>query len=198
MKAPQRERERSRVFLSGDALVVVTRRASKRQRIEPKHALEVLPGSAWRIIGKHVADYDRVAFGLTCKTFLEAVTMATTATATAANPEQKKKVALKTDLKDDKLIEQMPCFSLGWLQWAFQSFKRKKGAAKELRDGRYYDHLYDCDLMYLAAFQGSKKVMEWLVSQGICLDIGDWKSVEAAASGGHIHVLKWLGSEGCL
>ncbi|QDZ18282.1 hypothetical protein HOP50_01g07870 [Chloropicon primus] len=133
----------------------------------------------------------RVAFGLTCKTFLEAVTMAT-------SPEWKK-VALKTDLTDDKFFQQMPCFSMDWFQCVFHFFKRWNGA--NWRSGKYYDHLYDSDLMYLAAFQGSKKVMEWLVSQGISLDI--WRyyhgvvAAAGAAGGGHLHVLEWLRSEGC-
>ncbi|UPR03275.1 hypothetical protein HOP50_12g66030 [Chloropicon primus] len=92
---------------------------SKRQRTEERDTLEVLPGVLWSVIGKHVADYDRVAFGLTCKTFLEAVTMAT-------SPE-----------------------------W-------KKGAAKRWSWEEYSDHSYDSDLLHLAAFQGSKKVIKWL------------------------------------
>ncbi|QDZ24476.1 hypothetical protein A3770_13p69940 [Chloropicon primus] len=181
--------------------MAVTRGASKRQRIEPKHALEVLPGSAWRIIGKHVADFDRVAFGFTCKTFLEAVTMAT------ANPDLKKKVALKTDLRGHRLFEEMPRFSLNWFQWVFQSFERRKGAPGLWHGpGWYYDHFYDSHLMYLAAFQGSKKAMEWLVSQGIPLKIkgkyfrsvnNEVVAVLGAAAGGHIAMLEWLRSKGC-
>ena len=96
-------------------------RASKKQRTEPKHALEVLPGSAWRIIGKHVYPYDRHAFGLTCKTFYEAVTR------TEKEAEKKKKdLALRTDLSDKRLFEETPSFSLDWFQWVLRSFERKK------------------------------------------------------------------------
>ncbi|QDZ22927.1 hypothetical protein A3770_09p54450 [Chloropicon primus] len=177
---------------------------SKRQRREGRDALDVLPGVLWSVIGTHVADYDRVAFGLTCRTFLEAVTMATTATATAANPEQKK-VALKTDLSQEKLFKEMPCFSMDWFQWVLRSFERRKGASAE-EDDRcrgYDDPLYDSDLLHLAAFQGSKKVIKWLVSQGIPLEIKGWWSGAAAteaatgaAGGGHLELLEWLRSEG--
>ncbi|UPR03967.1 hypothetical protein HOP50_14g72980 [Chloropicon primus] len=60
--------------------------------------------------------------------------------------------------------------------------------------------------MYLAAFQGSKKAMEWLVSQGIPLKIkgkysgsdnNEVVAVVGAAAGGHIEILEWLKSEGC-
>ncbi|QDZ23487.1 hypothetical protein HOP50_10g60260 [Chloropicon primus] len=169
-------------------------RESERQGREAKHALEVLPGSAWRIVGNHVADYDRLAFGLTCRTLLEAVT-------TAASPEWKKKaLPLRTDLKRRRLFKQMPCFSVGWFQWVFRSFERKKGATVQ-RDNECSNYLYDGDLVYLAAFQGSKKVMKWLASQGIPLDIyrEDYVIVAtvAAAGGGHIDVLEWLRSGGC-
>ncbi|QDZ23311.1 hypothetical protein HOP50_10g58490 [Chloropicon primus] len=141
---------------------------SKRQRREGRDALDVLPAWAWLLVLKQLDDYDRIAFGLTCRTFLEAVTMMT-----PSNPELKK-VALKTDLKKE----------------------RRKGAPGD----RYYDHLCDVDLIHLAAFQGSKKVMEWLVSQGIPLGIKRWWSGAAAtgaAGGGHIELLEWLRSEGC-
>ena len=163
---------------------------SKRQRREGRDALEVLPGVLWSVIGKHVADYDRVAFGLTCRTFLEAVRE-------VRNPKKK----LKTDLTDDKRFEQMPCFTLGWFQWVLRSFKRRKGARHNWRYGEYYDHVYDSDLLHLAAFQGSKKVMEWLVSQGIPLTLNrEYRGVVAAAgaaAGGRIELLEWLRSEGC-
>ncbi|QDZ21110.1 legumain peptidase [Chloropicon primus] len=140
-------------------------RESKRQRREGRNALEVLPERAWLLVLKKLSPYDRVAFGLTCKTFLAAVTA-------TASPEWKKvALPLRTDLTRERLFEQMPCFSLGWFQWVFRSFKRKKGAPGDRRSKEYYGHLYDSDLMHLAAFQGSKKVMEWLVCQGIPLDI---------------------------
>ncbi|QDZ25672.1 hypothetical protein A3770_18p81900 [Chloropicon primus] len=175
--------------------MAVTGGASKKQRTERRDALEVLPGSAWVLVLKKLDDYDHLGFGLTCRTFLEAVTKAT------ANPDLKK-VALKTDLTYDKLFEQMPRFSLSWFQWVLRSFKRKKGVSpKELGIGEYYDHLYDSDLMYLAAFQGSKKVMEWLASRGISFGIERYGVVAVAtggaAAGGHIEILEWLGSEGC-
>mmetsp|Transcript_14265 Transcript_14265/g.40491 ORF Transcript_14265/g.40491 Transcript_14265/m.40491 type:complete len:80 (+) Transcript_14265:400-639(+) len=68
----------------------------------------------------------------------------------------------------------------------FQSFKRKKSRRFERKKGARFnfvplyghsnylylsDYTYDVELMYLAAFQGSKKVMKWLVSQGIPLGI---------------------------
>ncbi|QDZ20588.1 hypothetical protein HOP50_04g31080 [Chloropicon primus] len=36
-----------------------------------KHALDVLPEWAWLLVLEKLDDCDRVAFGLTCKTFLE-------------------------------------------------------------------------------------------------------------------------------
>ncbi|QDZ18969.1 Rpc34 subunit of RNA polymerase [Chloropicon primus] len=180
-------------------------RERERQRRKAKHAFEVLPEWAWLLVMKKLSSYDRIAFALTCRAFLEAVTTTTTAT---ANPELKKKVALKTDLETERLFKEMPCFSLGWFQWVSRSFKRKKKTPGKLRDskpsshlGKYYDHLYDSDLMFLAAFQGSKKVMQWLVSQGIPLNLNrEYHGVVAAtgaAAGGHIELLEWLRSEGC-
>ncbi|QDZ23263.1 hypothetical protein A3770_10p57810 [Chloropicon primus] len=173
-----------------------TRGASKKQRREAKHALDVLPKWAWLLVLRKMSPYDHLAFGLTCRTFLEAVR--------EVNPKKK----LKTDLTDDKLCEQMPCFSMGWFQWVLRSFERRKGGPKTWRDEEEesYGHLYDSDLMKLAAFQGSKKAMEWLVSQGIPLKIkrkysesGDNEvvAVGGAAAGGHIAVLEWLRSKGC-
>ncbi|QDZ26049.1 hypothetical protein A3770_20p85670 [Chloropicon primus] len=113
------------------------------------------------------------------RTFLEAVTKAT-------SPEEKKKARLRTDLSQEKLFDQMPSFTLGWYQRVFQSFKRKKSRRFERKKGARFnfvplyghsnylylsDYTYDVELMYLAAFQGSKKVMKWLVSQGIPLGI---------------------------
>ncbi|QDZ25228.1 hypothetical protein HOP50_16g77740 [Chloropicon primus] len=55
--------------------------------------------------------------------------------------------------------------------------------------------------MHLAAFQGSKKVMKWLVRHGdIRFDTKRWGygvATVGAAGGGHIDVLEWLRSEGC-
>ncbi|QDZ20132.1 ankyrin repeat domain-containing protein [Chloropicon primus] len=173
----------------------VTRGASKRQRTEAKHALEVLPGSAWSLVLKKLSPYDRVTFGLTCKTFLEAVT--------TANPEEKKKaLPLRTDLTNKRLYEKMPCFSLDWFQWVFRSFERRKGESKKWRNGESSSYLYDSDLMHLAAFQGSKKAVKWLVSQGIPLDIKHKYchgvgAARGAAAGGHVELLEWLRSEGC-
>ncbi|UPR00403.1 hypothetical protein HOP50_05g37170 [Chloropicon primus] len=104
------------------------------------------------------------------RTFLEAVTKAT-------SPEEKKKARLRTDLSQEKLFDQMPSFTLGWYQRMFQSFKRKKSRRFERKKGARFnfvplyghsnylylsDYTYDVELMYLAAFQGSKKVMKWL------------------------------------
>ncbi|UPR00456.1 hypothetical protein HOP50_05g37710 [Chloropicon primus] len=171
----------------------------KKQRTEEaKHALEVLPGNAWLLIFKKLSSYDHVAFASTCNTFLE-----------VASPEKKKKkkkkkkaLSLRTDLTNKTLFNQMPCFSLSWFQWVFHSFKRKKGEPQRWGRGKYYDHLYDSDLMQLAAFQGSIKAIKWLRSQGgIPLDIkGKDHEIAApsgAAAGGHIDVLEWLRSEGC-
>ncbi|QDZ23979.1 hypothetical protein HOP50_12g65180 [Chloropicon primus] len=100
-------------------------RESKRQRTEGRDALDVLPEWAWLLVFKQLPDYEHIAFALTCRAFLEAVT--TTATATEANPEQK--VALETDLSQEKLFKEMPCFSMDWFQWVFRSLERKKGVA---------------------------------------------------------------------
>uniref|UniRef100_A0A7S2WXV6 F-box domain-containing protein n=1 Tax=Chloropicon primus TaxID=1764295 RepID=A0A7S2WXV6_9CHLO len=159
--------------------MAVTGGASKKQRTERRDALEVLPGSAWVLVLKKLDDYDHLGFGLTCRTFLEAVTKAT-------SPEEKKKARLRTDLSQEKLFDQVPSFTLGWYQRMFQSFKRKKSRRFERKKGARFnfvplyghsnylylsDYTYDVELMYLAAFQGSKKVMKWLVSQGIPLGI---------------------------
>jgi len=79
-----------------------------------------LPDEVWFVVAKHLDEYDRIAFGLTCKTFLETVT--------AASPKEKKKaLTLRTNLAQKTLLKQMPRFSMGWFQWVFQSFERKKG-----------------------------------------------------------------------
>ncbi|UPR03558.1 F-box domain-containing protein [Chloropicon primus] len=125
-----------------------------------------LPDEVWFVVAKHLDEYDRIAFGLTCKTFLETVT--------AASPKEKKKaLTLRTNLAQKTLLKQMPRFSMGWFQWVFQSFERKKG--------------------------GSIKVMKWLRSQGIPLGTWNWDygvvAAAGAAAGGHIDVLKWLQSQ---
>jgi len=175
------------------------RRRDQRPRREGRDALDVLPEWAWLLVLKQLDEYDHLAFGLTCRTFLDAVR--TTTEKQSQHPQEEKEALLRTDLTNRVLCKQMPRFTFSWYQWVLGSFDWKVDSPdrdEEWNEDKYTGHFYDSDLMYLAAFQGSKKVMEWLVSQGICLDIGDWKSVEAAASGGHIHVLKWLGSEGCL
>ncbi|QDZ23928.1 hypothetical protein HOP50_11g64660 [Chloropicon primus] len=173
--------------------------ARKKQKTEapPKHALEVLPEPLWRIVGKHVTDYDRVAFASTCRTFLEALVE-------AGDPRKKGPLPLRTSLMDHKLMEQMPCFTLDWFQWVYHSFERKEGAAASQRFGSYSNHLYDADLLLVATFQGSKKAMKWLASQGIPLSIKCLRheteeavALAAAAAGGHVDVLDWLRSEGC-
>ncbi|UPR02476.1 hypothetical protein HOP50_10g58020 [Chloropicon primus] len=181
------------------------RRRDQRPRREGRDALDVLPEWAWLLVLKQLDEYDHLAFGLTCRAFLEAVT-------TAANrsdhlQKEKQKTRLKTNLGRDTLFKQMPCFTLSWFQWVFRSFERKKGAPDDRkrsgdwrRSEDYYDHLYDYELMELAAFQGSKKVIKWLVSQGIPLKIKQkhcgMDAVVGAACGGHIELLEWLRSEG--
>lgn len=175
-------------------------RKKKRTKAPPKHALEVLPEPLWRIIGKHVTDYDRVAFASTCRTFLEAL-------AESKDPQEKGRLhlALRTNLMDHKLVEQAPCFSLGWFQWVFRSFEKKEGVCPSERFGNYSSYLYDADLMLVAAFQGSKQVMKWLLSRGVPLNIKclrhereETLTTAAAASGGHVDALEWLRSKGCM
>ncbi|UPR01499.1 ankyrin repeat domain-containing protein [Chloropicon primus] len=182
----------------------VTRGGSAQEGTGAKNTLDVLPGSAWFLVLKKLSPYDQLALGLTCKAFLEAVTTATIATRTypSGRPPKKKKkkktLPLRTDLTKKRLYEEMPCFSLDWFQWVFQSFERKKGAAGR-RENKFFNHLYDADLMHLAAFQGSKKVVEWLASQGIPLDIKRDNhgvvAVGGAAKGGHLDVVQWLQSQ---
>ncbi|QDZ22926.1 hypothetical protein HOP50_09g54750 [Chloropicon primus] len=181
-------------------------RESRRQRRKGRDALDVLPEWAWLLVLKQLDEYDHLAFGLTCRAFLVVGRITARAMANPSDHPQKetqKGLPLRTNLAHETLFKQMPRFSLSWFQWVSRSFKRRKGAPKELRYGEYYDHLYDCDLMYLAAFQGSKKVMEWLASQGISFGIERYYhgvvavATGGAAAGGHIEILEWLGSEGC-
>ena len=57
-------------------------------------------------------------------------------------------------------------------------------------------HFYSYDLVNLASFQGSLEALQWLSSQGVPLDNGEWECGERAALGGHIEVLEWLRSKG--
>ncbi|UPR03929.1 hypothetical protein HOP50_14g72600 [Chloropicon primus] len=57
------------------------------------------------------------------------------------------------------LLKQMPCFTPHWFQWVFQSFHRVEGAAEYKLGRELSNSLYDADLLHLAAFQGSKKVV---------------------------------------
>ncbi|QDZ24693.1 hypothetical protein A3770_14p72110 [Chloropicon primus] len=92
--------------------MAVTGEASERPRAEGRDALDVLPEALWLIIEKHVRPYDRIAFALTCRTFLESAWT----TAASLNEKEEKPLPLRTDLTDGKVFEQMPCFSMGWFQ----------------------------------------------------------------------------------
>uniref|UniRef100_A0A7S2SYE7 F-box domain-containing protein n=1 Tax=Chloropicon primus TaxID=1764295 RepID=A0A7S2SYE7_9CHLO len=173
----------------------VTREQRKKQKKEAEHALDVLPGSAWLVIVKHLSPYDHFAFAMTCRTFLEALRV--------VNP--KERIHLSTDLTDKALYERMPCFSMGWFQWVFlasnASYQMMSGTANpRKRNGRYSRYLYDTDLMYLAAFQGDKEVMRWLRSCRTTPSYGGRHWVDAiekgASGGGHLNVLVWLRSDG--
>ncbi|QDZ23743.1 F-box domain-containing protein [Chloropicon primus] len=162
------------------------------ERLEKASGFVKVPDEVWFVVARHLNPQDRIAFALTCRTFLEAVR--------AASPKTEgEKVVLKTHLED---WMSTPCFSLSWFQWVFRSFKRRKGTRQLIARGalsKHDNHFCDSDLMYLAAFQGSKEVIEWLVSQGVRLDIKqcDVGVATGAASGGHLELLKWLKGKGC-
>ncbi|QDZ23409.1 hypothetical protein HOP50_10g59480 [Chloropicon primus] len=166
-------------------------RESKRQRREGKDALEVLPGSAWLRIGSLVEPYDRLAFGLTCRTFLEAVR-----TREENFKEKGKDSLLRTDLRRERMFERLPRFTLGWYKWVSASFKRKRGRRFLCDLGKYKTYLSDCDLLFTATFQGSVDATRWLVSQGVPLRVDKWKCCEGAEFGGNIELLSLFKSEG--
>jgi len=171
-------------------------RERKRQKMGRKSASD-LPWEVLCVVAGKLEPYDRLAFGLTCKTFLEAVK--------AANPLEctlKKKVITQTDLRKDRMSELRPSFTLGWYKWMWSSFDRREGSrcwqrVEEHFNRTYLNHWYEYDLLYVASFQGNLNAVKWLVSQGIPLSARNASraSLSGAAGGGHIAVLEWLKGE---
>ncbi|QDZ25706.1 hypothetical protein A3770_18p82240 [Chloropicon primus] len=170
--------------------MAVTRGASKRRRMEAKHALEVLPGSARVLVVKKLDDYDHLGFGLTCRTFLEVVTTAT------ANPV--KKVALKTDAAEGGHLhalqwlrsQEPPC---PWDEWTCEAAARG-GHLDVLQWARSQDPPCPwaertCEA---AARGGRLDILMWLRSQDPPCPWDFVECIEWAEEYEHYDVAEWI------
>ena len=160
-------------------------------------SLATMPPLVLHKVAERLDDYDRIAFASTCTAFRDAILEVVKGERKDSEENMKKFVM---NLRTENFIRFPPCFSLDWFKWVHRSFDRRKGVAPApedpLRNDKPRQDLYDCDLMGLAAFQGSIEAMKWLRSQGVPLDIDHWAAGPQAATGGQIEVLKWLRSEG--
>ena len=145
-----------------------------------------LPTEVWLTITEQVSQHDRLALSLTCKSFRRAVLK------TYPGGEH------KTDLGDVRLMRSSPSFGLGWFQWVWGSFDRRRGEAPDFTyEGESLTYFYDSNLMFLAGFQGSIGVIRWLSeTKGIPLDTKGWRGALGAALGGRRAALEWFQGEG--
>ena len=191
-------------------VVRVRRRDTDLLLLGPQLAMaDHIPDLVWSEVARHLDPYDHIAFALTCRTFKRVLT------------EDVRGKKLRTDLRREKLFANPTCFTASWFRWVYKSFPRQPGRPRNFIF--FLEIVHDCELLRLAAFQGSRESLKWLrlrtegwdSDERVCADAAlggqletlqwlrgeglswDWQSSASAAEGGHLDVLRWLRAAGC-
>ena len=140
-----------------------------------------LPPEIWqKILDDYLHQNDFLTVALTCRFFRE------------KQKDLGKK--LETNLKDDLLLElrksgKMPSHTLGWFQWVCDYWEILPSCKRKCF-GMVEDAVYKGVLLNYAAFQGSVKILRWLVEEK------GWKlnkdTGSRAGLGGSVEVLEYL------
>ena len=105
--------------------------------------------------------------------------------------------SLPLDFRREKLLSKgSHSFSLDWFKWVYETFDRREGPPPGNGRTELEEAIYDCDLVRLAAFQGSLEALRWLRSRDPP-SFWDERACSFSAFGGQLEVLQWLRKEGC-
>jgi len=146
-----------------------------------------LPPELWsKIVDENLDENDELAFAMTCRFFRE--------------QQENLGWMVQTNVNSFHLLDlrksgrMPPSHSLGWFQWVCDTFEILPGFEYDWSAKKVKGAVYEGDLVNYAAFQGSVKILRWLVEEkGWELNghTGKW-----AGMGGSVAVLEYLSGKG--
>jgi hypothetical protein len=158
--------------------MAVTRGQKRKRERETKQALP-LPEEMFTEVAKHLGDSEQFAFAMACRGFRDALGVL--------------KRPFKTNFM--RLVSAKTPLTREWIKWAFQQSDPSSGQEQRYRFLREqdFDKSRRLELSGMAAFHGYEDELVWMKEQGCTFVL---YTLDMAAQGGQLDVLKWLVEEG--